>query len=108
MGTEGAESTLWGLALELVDGTRQFAHRDSEGFGDGVDGAPGWIRPAPLDQRDGAGREASVLGEAFLGDAALLAELPHGLSERGLGLVWASHRIDTLSKPGEVRHAKPG
>ena len=74
-------------AVQLVGELSQLAHRDAEGGGDSLDRAPGRIGPAALDQGHGAGRDARILGKAFLREATLLAELADCLSEGGLRLV---------------------
>lgn len=63
------------LALQSISEATQLAYRDRESGSDALDGAPGWVGVAALDQGEGAGRYVGLVGEIFLGDAALLTKL---------------------------------
>jgi len=63
------------LGVELVGEFAQLAHRDAEGGGDSLEGAPGGVGVAALDQGEGAGRDVGFVGEVFLGRAGLVVRI---------------------------------
>jgi hypothetical protein len=88
----------------------QLCEGDTEGVGERIHGSPGGVGLAALQERDRAGGDAGILGQAFLREATPLAELADGLSKGGLRLVWASHGLEAVkdeqSSPGEVQLVK--
>jgi hypothetical protein len=72
------------LSFGVLDGLGQLHKTDAEGLGDTPDRRPLRTRMAVLDLLVGAGGQASIEGDRFLGDVPLFAQV---LQDGGEGLI---------------------